>query len=693
VFKRLQKTFFRISRVFALTLTVSSAHSFVLDTQNLLAGTDHFSLLEKTDRYDELNLFLKSCSIKTAKDCIATGKVIYNSAKYGSFQSLVVKHLVDRIVDSKLKISHLSFVNPLLLTASQLEKLVRHFPAEQMVPFLGSKYFLTEQPLTQLLIKKPNLICFFKKQKDFSQKVLKSVRESFDFYKKDFSKFPCGLELGEDYSSLLSEIKISKQKKRFQHEYLFSFLQTKVSREAYRFFPRHRKLSFSKRARLQWKKIKSYPSFVQERIVKNLFYAAKYKMLATYVDLKPSVKPRLEPDALVYVVKSLAAVQKGDELLKVSEGLKWQNEKWSEEVLLMRAAALLRKGEFSQARTELDHLVQVAENLRLSGLYWTWVSYKKEQNEIAAKQTAKDLLSSYPFTYYGLMVAKDLYGPSFFERYTKVNYIKQDFKYELTQNEMERLEYFYLFERRNDFKKAYFAVKEKLNPKQKSLMSLVFANLDHQIEVIRALNKVWDEEGGLRATPFVGSSFPLPYKKVSQKVSKKLKWVSPSLIHAVIRQESAFNEEARSSANAIGLMQLLPSTAKEVAKRSKNKSYKRRRDLFRPEVNIALGSNYLNRLINASEGYLPYAFASYNAGPGRMYRWSKSREDVKGLREGFVNKKFDPLDDLWVEELPWAETRFYTKALLRNTGIYLALMNDREALKCVPFWRCHRKSL
>ena len=64
-----------------------------------------------------------------------------------------------------------------------------------------------------------------------------------------------------------------------------------------------------------------------------------------------------------------------------------------------------------------------------------------------------------------------------------------------------------------------------------------------------------------------------------------------------------------------------------------------------------------------------------------MYKWSKLRKEVLALRESFETKAFDPLDDLWVEELPWSETRFYTKALLRNTGIYLALKKDLSALK------------
>jgi len=659
----------------------------------LLEKKDYFSSLKKNDRYAELNLFLESCSLKTAQECASLGKKIYTDKKYLSFKSLVARKLVEKLSDAKADLSHIGFLDHSFLRSLEVTKIIETYSAEQAVNFLGEKSFGVHNKAGQVLAGKPNFICKFKKFEDLVTPLLSQLNEDQDFYEKDFSSFPCGLNLDDSFKELRFELKKSKSKQKFKEDYAFLFLRKKVSRLAYRLFPRYKKSTFSRRSRLQWKVIKSHPSYIQKRILKNLFYAGKYKMLASYVNLTKKRKPKLEPDSLVYIVKSLASLQKSDDLLKVSKGLKWEKTRWAEEILLMRAAAFLRRGEFEAARTDLSLLIENTENLRLSGLYWTWVSYKKQNNKKESKKTAQELLKFYPFTYYGLRVAKDLRGPDFFKRYTKTNHFKQVFSKVLTKAEIEILSYFYAYKKRSDFKKAYFEVKAKLNPRQKSLMSLAFANLDYQIEVIRALNKIWDEEQGLRASPFVGISFPLTYEGVSKQVTQKLKWVSPSLIHAVIRQESAFNEQARSSANAMGLMQLLPSTAKEVAMRSKNKTYKKRKDLFKPEVNIALGANYLNRLINASEGYLPYAFASYNAGPGRMFKWSKGREDVKELRKDFVSKTFDPLDDLWVEELPWSETRFYTKALLRNTGIYLALMDESQALKCAPFWRCHRGGL
>jgi len=98
----------------------------------------------------------------------------------------------------------------------------------------------------------------------------------------------------------------------------------------------------------------------------------------------------------------------------------------------------------------------------------------------------------------------------------------------------------------------------------------------------------------------------------------------------------------------------------------------------------------MDRLVSANNGYLPYAFASYNAGPGKMNRWSSKRDKIYELKKGLEYRKeaVDNVNEFWVEELPWVETRFYTKALLRNMGIYTALAGQKKSFDCKPFWVC-----
>lgn len=137
--------------------------------------------------------------------------------------------------------------------------------------------------------------------------------------------------------------------------------------------------------------------------------------------------------------------------------------------------------------------------------------------------------------------------------------------------------------------------------------------------------------------------------------------VEPALVHAVARQESEFDPQAVSRADARGLMQLLPSTAKEVAHGKKLRYSKAR--LFDPDFNVTLGSAYLSELLDTFDGSYILALAAYNAGPSRAKRWVREH-GVPG-RDGI-----DPID--WVEMIPISETRNYVQRVLENLQIYRA---------------------
>ena len=137
-----------------------------------------------------------------------------------------------------------------------------------------------------------------------------------------------------------------------------------------------------------------------------------------------------------------------------------------------------------------------------------------------------------------------------------------------------------------------------------------------------------------------------------------------ALVHAVIRQESGFDQRAVSRAKAQGLMQLMPATAKIVSKELGLK-YEVAELTQNPTYNITLGSSYLNGLIEDFDGaYIP-AIAGYNAGPGRPRRWLRDNGDI---RKGDV----DVLD--WIEQIPIAETRNYVQRVLEALYIYRARM-------------------
>lgn len=123
---------------------------------------------------------------------------------------------------------------------------------------------------------------------------------------------------------------------------------------------------------------------------------------------------------------------------------------------------------------------------------------------------------------------------------------------------------------------------------------------------------------------------------------------------AIARRESALWPQARSSAGARGLMQLMPTTARQVAKAT-NRSYQPAL-LYEPAYNIALGSRYYADLLDRFDGNRPKALAGYNAGPHRVDRWSRGDRGV----------------DQWIDSIPFRETREYVRAVLAYTVIYRA---------------------
>ncbi|GAB5481444.1 MAG: lytic transglycosylase domain-containing protein [Parasphingorhabdus sp.] len=133
--------------------------------------------------------------------------------------------------------------------------------------------------------------------------------------------------------------------------------------------------------------------------------------------------------------------------------------------------------------------------------------------------------------------------------------------------------------------------------------------------------------------------------------------VDPALVYAHTLQESAFRSKAVSPANAIGLMQVRPGTAGDIA-RANGRNFQKSQ-LFEPSTNLEYGQSYLEYLGSSSitGGKLPKVAAAYNAGPGSVQRWNNEVQD-----------KDDPL--LYMESIPFVETRGYVSIILRNYWMY-----------------------
>jgi soluble lytic murein transglycosylase len=161
--------------------------------------------------------------------------------------------------------------------------------------------------------------------------------------------------------------------------------------------------------------------------------------------------------------------------------------------------------------------------------------------------------------------------------------------------------------------------------------------------------------------------YPRPYDDEVRRAAAST-GLPPSLIYAIIRQESLYRADAASSAGALGLMQLLPSTAQATARRA-GLPKPTRASLLDPSVNVPLGSAYLRRLLDRVDGELPLAIASYNAGPGAVRRWlPPTRMET----------------DVWVENIPYNETRAYVQRVHWHSLVF-DWLTDRKA-KDVSSW-------
>ncbi len=156
--------------------------------------------------------------------------------------------------------------------------------------------------------------------------------------------------------------------------------------------------------------------------------------------------------------------------------------------------------------------------------------------------------------------------------------------------------------------------------------------------------------------------FPRVFRTFVHRAHQRYK-VPPELIYALIRQESLFRPMATSYVGAKGLMQLMPGTAMDMAKKIRLKSFNPK-DLYQPAINILLGSGYTRFLLDKFNGNIVLAVAAYNAGLSRVEQW--------------LPQKIQPAD-VWIESIPFQETRDYVKYVTAYLLIYQYLLGQKSS--------------
>jgi len=165
----------------------------------------------------------------------------------------------------------------------------------------------------------------------------------------------------------------------------------------------------------------------------------------------------------------------------------------------------------------------------------------------------------------------------------------------------------------------------------------------------------------LHSAVFWKMLYPLPYRDSIFKYSRQFK-LDPYLVAAVIRVESKFNPYAKSARGALGLMQLMPGTARWVAGNLKVDF--KEEQLFDPQYNIMIGCWYLSNLESEFGGNLLLILAAYNGGRGNVRRWIKNRQWGGNLQT--------------VDQIPFPETREFVKKVLRDYERYKLIYGEKE---------------
>lgn len=352
------------------------------------------------------------------------------------------------------------------------------------------------------------------------------------------------------------------------------------------------------------------------------------------------------------------------------------------QALLKSALVDYRKKEYIGAATQLERLLVLpqADNFEVVARYWLWRSQQKLKSD-QAQATADILIQKYPFSYYGLRAQIEKNGGTLEKPQGKENL---DTTFWLTATEKENFERVRILLSAGWLEEAQAELKlwpDPIRPREKAALSMVYAAAYGYASAVRLANEAWDEDSTLRKDPMLSVAFPNEFQTDIQSQAAARK-VDPRLIQSLIKQESAYQVKAVSSSSAYGLMQMIPPTARDVANELKIKDLEIPNDLFVPATSIKMGTYYLGQLLTKYNGYVPLALASYNAGPARIDRFLKSRASLEKLSQ---SRSGDPDDELWVDELPWSETSYYVKAILRNYLLY-QLFDSGKVQVNFPVW-------
>ncbi len=329
------------------------------------------------------------------------------------------------------------------------------------------------------------------------------------------------------------------------------------------------------------------------------------------------------------------------------EALRWLgdiDDRWADQrVRETGVVSALRTGQWEQALVWIGKLEAAGDDNERWG-YWRARSLAEMGEEGPAMDILSDLANERSF--YGFMAAD----------HAGLSYSLNESPLALSEGEIEAIAWnpgirrareLFLLGRNVDARREWHYTTSTMSSQELAAAAALAHRLSWHDRAILTLGRT-EQLDDLKLR------FPLAYREPVMRQARELS-IDPAWVFAVMRQESAFSADARSPAGAMGLMQLMPRTARLVARHT-NTRYRSRRQLYNADLNIQLGSAYLRRLLDQLDEHPALATAAYNAGPHRVKRW--------------LPKDSAMPSDLWIESVPFHETRDYLKRVFAYTAIY-----------------------
>ena len=334
------------------------------------------------------------------------------------------------------------------------------------------------------------------------------------------------------------------------------------------------------------------------------------------------------------------------------------------DVRFWRVRLALRDRDWKRCIAQLDKLAE-KEQAQPRWQYWRARCTEAQGFRSAANKIYKGIAGE--FEYYGFLAADKLQQDYLIKTTTPLTN-----EAELTQLKKspvirKAVEYFLVglpWEGRREWNRAL-----------KSSSKAGFLAAAYLAESVGGYDRALDAANKAGESEALALMFPVAHSGYVRRIADRFN-VPREFVYGVMRQESRFISDIKSPAGAIGLMQLMPATARQMGKELgvKAPSWK----LIDSDLNIQLGTKYLDHVLGRFDDNIALAAAAYNAGPSRVKKWIADRPVAI---------------DLWVETIPFDETRGYVQAVVFNTVVSEWLLRDgsvtrvNERMKELPVWQ------